>query len=522
MSRPISHRYKINCTLEAVSPIHVGGMGDNALVDLPLAVNGRGEYYFPGTSLAGALRAWMQQWNLPYCEKLWGFQEERNDRGHASFVVVEDAPVHLPNGAIPEIRDGVGIDRDLGTAADRIKFDRAIVPRGSWFPLEMTLEVMRDGEPDQVQVKESINLLMTAIEYGDVRLGAAKTRGLGRIRLKGEPEIFHQELLTPAGIIAALRGKSSDSYQYQRDRRVSPQLGFTITWKPRGAVMVKAEGEGIAVNILPLTSVIDDKIALVLPGSSIKGALRFQAERILRTLRIPEKASSTTSNDESDKAKQKFFNRLELPLIETIFGTSKTKEPAKNSGTDPLPGLGALWVEDCWSQLQMMPQHWQAIAQASDDKNLRDALDNAGLENTQQAYHVAVDRWTGGAAEWFLYSNLEPFSVQWDELHLTLNFNRLPKNEQLPAVALMLLILRDLSQNRIPLGYNTNRGMGAIEVKDIFIQGAELAEIYLESLEGGVHCKEGKISNLDSVLLETLNAEWKNWIESHQTQAEIL
>lgn len=48
--------------------------------------------------------------------------------------------------------------------------------------------------------------------------------------------------------------------------------------------MVKAEGEGIAVDILPLISGFDGGITFVLPGSSIKGALRTQAERIIRTV----------------------------------------------------------------------------------------------------------------------------------------------------------------------------------------------------------------------------------------------
>lgn len=86
------------------------------------------------------------------------------------------------------------------------------------------------------------------------------------------------------------------------------------------------------------------------------------------------------------------------------------------------------------------------------------------LGQTQQAYHVAIDRWTGGAAETMLYSGLEPFGIQWEKLRLTLDLNRIPEEEMLVAIAFMLIIIRDLSNNRIPLGYGVNRGYGSISI----------------------------------------------------------
>lgn len=51
-------------------------------------------------------------------------------------------------------------------------------------------------------------------------------------------------------------------------------------------------------------------------------------------------------------------------------------------------------------------------------------------------------------------------------MRLTLDLNRIPDDEQFPAIALLLLLLRDMKQGRIPLGYGVNRGMGAIAIKD--------------------------------------------------------
>jgi hypothetical protein len=93
-------------------------------------------------------RAWMAEIEERNTERLegvinnlWGFQRENNldeSEGHASFVLVEDAAISLKSGVVTEIRDGVGINRKWGTAADRQKYDRATIPQGQHFhPLEM-------------------------------------------------------------------------------------------------------------------------------------------------------------------------------------------------------------------------------------------------------------------------------------------------------------------------------------------------------------------------------------------------
>ena len=60
------------------------------------------------------------------------------------------------------------------------------------------------------------------------------------------------------------------------------------------------------------------------------------------------------------------------------------------------------------------------------------------------AMHVAIDRWTGGAADSFLYSVLEPVAVDWPEIELCVDLDRLaPKENRDAALALLLLTLKD-------------------------------------------------------------------------------
>jgi CRISPR/Cas system CSM-associated protein Csm3 (group 7 of RAMP superfamily) len=546
MARKIEKQYQVKAKIEALTPIHVGGIGDNTLVDLALALDGRGRYYLPGSSIAGVLRSWMSDAiDDGLSDRLFGPQKfntsgttNSNNDGHASFILVEDAIIDESLGE--EIRDGVGIDRQWGTAADKIKFDRAILPRGTSFNLELTVGLPpTDSQWDlqEADVLDALGALMAALNTGELYFGAAKTRGLGRVQTKGNPQITAVNLLTPKGILDCLRG-TGDKQELPDTPRPRPQLTFEIDWQPQGPVMVKAEPDGLTVNILPLTGADGDKLALVLPGSSVKGAIRFQGERILRTLgvagpetRFFEKTgfleSSETKFLESSLKKQEFFNRLELPLVTTVFGTSKTadgdqkpgflEKPGFSTDKKPLPGLGALLINDCYSKSKTNNASWQAIATAKEDKELRKALNAAGLDKTQQAYHVAIDRWTGGAAETMLYSGLEPFGIQWEKLRLVLDLNRIPEEEVLVAIAFILIIIRDLSNNRIPLGYGVNRGYGSISINNVFIRGKGFKDAYREDLnifESGIELPEGDITQLDSSILNRLNDEWKNWLVS--------
>src|SRR5690348_4601656 len=122
MARETTSRFRLRGTLIAKTPLHVGGHGDDVDTDLPLARDGAGELYAPGTSLAGALRQWCERaFGRDAVNRHWGYQD--GEEGHASYVVVEDVPMNESASVIVEVRDGVGIDRRRGAAAENVKYD---------------------------------------------------------------------------------------------------------------------------------------------------------------------------------------------------------------------------------------------------------------------------------------------------------------------------------------------------------------------------------------------------------------
>ncbi len=78
----------------------------------------------------------------------WGFQD--GDQGHASYVVVEDMPVVAAAAVVVEVRDGVGIDRESGAAAEGIKYDRAILPRGTKLAFALERRESKDLGSDRL------------------------------------------------------------------------------------------------------------------------------------------------------------------------------------------------------------------------------------------------------------------------------------------------------------------------------------------------------------------------------------
>ena len=162
----------------------------------------------------------------------------------------------------------------------------------------------------------------------------------------------------------------------------------------------------------------------------------------------------------------------------------------------------------------MQPSAWQAVEYAVDDRTqqnagtLRGTLDAATLTETQQAYHVAIDRWTGGAAEHMLYSALEPFGLDWEPIELTVNLNRIDEANRSAAKALLLLILRDIAQGRIPLGYGVNRGYGSLEVESVSLKAAAIAEFGGDEI---IFASDGAIAGID---ITEIGDAWTNWLET--------
>ncbi|MDG4765300.1 RAMP superfamily CRISPR-associated protein [Solwaraspora sp. WMMD406] len=494
MSRRVTRRWELTGSLVAQAPLHIGGL-DAGPAQLVQARDGAGRPLLPGTALAGVIRSALRADGVPD-HRLWGLAPERDGTGgEASWVRVDDAPaVGTPT---VELRDHVSIDRVHGVAAKGHLFSREVLAAGTRFTFRMVVDAPQGTAGESA--KELVHAVAARLRGPGISVGAAVTRGLGLVRLT-DAVLRESDLATQAGMLAALRtgGELVDLPTADPDEVPAGVLRIVVPWRPRGPLAVQVSSDGDVVSAFPLTGRDGEHTRLELPGSSIKGVLRGHAERITRTV-----TGAPTPT--------KFLDQMRaegLGPVAALFGTA-----ADRDGDDrelPAGRRGALRVATCVSTAALPTAQWEAVRLLQ--RRLDDTVDHDGSEpaddgkperTTDQvrvalgtlqravdelnatvdgirftiAHHVAVDRWTGGAAEALLFATVEPHATgpdAWQPIVLDLAVDQLDQDptttgpgaddDRRAAVALLLLTLRDLCDGWIGFGHGTTRGAGGVRV----------------------------------------------------------
>ncbi|AEM74979.1 CRISPR-associated RAMP protein Csx7 [Caldicellulosiruptor acetigenus] len=221
------NRYIIKGIITNLNPIHIGAGGASFN---PLEVDNRivryastNEPYIPGSSLKGVLRSFFEQiypkehcWatinpcskkkekeiedkRKKYSENPEGYAKEVysllcdickvfGSQETASKIYISDLKVREENGKKLYklgVRDGVGIDRDTGTAANRMKYDFEVIEPGAKFDLYMVFENLENE-----YVKSFLIPIVEVLKSGELKIGGKTSRGLGRIKLLEDFKIY--------------------------------------------------------------------------------------------------------------------------------------------------------------------------------------------------------------------------------------------------------------------------------------------------------------------------------------------
>lgn len=216
------NRYIIRCNLKSDGAVHIGSGIADALSDSPFIRQGD-IAFIPGSTLRGVLRSAVEriarslgpnaasrfctlfEENQNSCqagaeerrkafEKLTADQQTAMLRRDGSLcpicrlfgsplmqarLKITDALQTAATPAKPELRHGVGIDRDSGTAAPGIKYDFEVLEPACDFTFEMHLE---NADEDDFAL---LFIAIRELEHG-IAIGGKKSRGMGVVRLAGE------------------------------------------------------------------------------------------------------------------------------------------------------------------------------------------------------------------------------------------------------------------------------------------------------------------------------------------------
>ena len=249
-----------------LSPLRTGGTG---LTSEQLLTDAQGRPYFQGSSLAGALREYHQNtFGMAKTRQLFG---DHNGAGH---LVISDGD--FPSDTKWETRPRLRINGKTGTAADGGKFDVAHLPVGTKQTFVLTWMGREEDEGELFQIEQ----MLAALHQGYIRLGGQKTNGFGRVKLEVRKQYYRMENAEDraAWIEDQDRSELLVLPQVEQQDKITFEVqGYADTLLVKSGAVERRNGKNVTVHI-------QEQGDPVLPGSSVKGALRSRVALIAHLL----------------------------------------------------------------------------------------------------------------------------------------------------------------------------------------------------------------------------------------------
>lgn len=232
-----------------------------------------GEAFVQGASLAGAMREWLASTSGPaMAEAIFGNQDG------AGHLIVSDAL--FDQTAEQYTRPRLRINAHTASADEGGKFDMAHIGAGA--KLRFSLTWLGTAEAVEQELA-AVEQMLAAVDAGAIRLGAQKSNGFGQLSLKVRKRAFD---LTDA----------RDRQAWLSDQWEGQPLPLPeVEQKQEVVFTVTGRSENILVKSAPVLEKKDDKTSTytpnlseggrnVLPGSSIKGAVRARVAYIAKLI----------------------------------------------------------------------------------------------------------------------------------------------------------------------------------------------------------------------------------------------
>ena len=364
--------------LENESPLVIGTGKNQGDVDIIIIRDEDGKPFIPATSLCGALKSY---WNGHHDGWFWG--ESKGEKGTQSLLIVQDA--YMMNTPRIEVRDVVKINNTRGIAEAKGKYDYETLAPGAKFHFHMETNLW-EGENEK-KTRSVLNAILTSLINGEIRVGAMSAKGFGQIRLNN-PKGYGFDFSQPKDLIMWLEGPEKHLPNWtgflQTDiepisKACENEMVLEAWFSLKTSMLIRQyqettsgenEGEPDAIHI-------QSNGKPILPGTSIKGALRARAERILHTLAQEESRADRMLHElmgyvnEETKEKMKSRMRVEETLItqksilELIHSRVKIDRFTGGTMETHLFNFRPLWPKDDEKTVQLKcsiqnPAKWEA------------------------------------------------------------------------------------------------------------------------------------------------------------------
>lgn len=279
-----------------LSPLNVSS-GEDEWTDADLLRDGNGNVFVPGSSLAGAMRAYIRKEKNEPC--LLGYtKKEKNgqDTGKMSALFISD--LTFDEQPLSGVRDGVELTAQKTTKTES-KYDMEILEAGSraHFFLELTVR----EQDNEAEMQQEIAKIFHGIKEGEIRLGGKKTRGFGKFEILSvaEKEYTKENYTDYANAYQndAWRGVKNQLKEWLEKADWTPSMvHIEVPLRMKGGISIRRyaakKGEPDYVHLTRPTLLTDEngnkakKTEIpVLSGSSLAGAIRHRMETILGDLK---------------------------------------------------------------------------------------------------------------------------------------------------------------------------------------------------------------------------------------------
>lgn len=461
--RHVTSRWTFTANLHLETAAQIG-THESDVSDATFARTEEGYPLLPGATLAGALRSAL-------CDRLAGFREEEDQkssasptaivgrlfgfqvrqgrekngdpiyRGHESPLIFFDSIAKAP--AERSIRDGVRIDPKTGLAQDRLKYDRELSLPGVVFPFRCDLLIVeRNAKPVGETTADPPFLEATLVAHmaealnalvdSSIRFGARKSRGLGQVRatcfrahrydLSAEqgwldyansawtlmPLETKEGHELPEAAIEAAWPEAAEAVAASRAAISDKRDAFTMTFNVRvdGTLLIRSPGrEADDADMVTLT----EQCRAILSGTSLAGAFRAQAQRIVNTLGVSEAKASDG-----------------WVRLQSLFGSEPNASNGEGVSSQKLVGS-------------------------------RIRFDEAVITNarTYRQSRIKVDRFTGGTIDTALFDEQPAVGGE-------ATFRLTVRNPDRSDIALLLLTARNLLDGLFTIGGEASVGRGRL------------------------------------------------------------
>lgn len=494
---------QLTLMLQTRTALHVGEGGGDAVTDAFVRRDASGRPMIPGSSLAGALRAIATRLaprlgygpcqamepakrEAPACScnvcRLFGdvnpvdvaaSAPAKARTARAGRLWVFDA--HPQDSVVPLVRDGVGIERAgrVAARAASVKFDLEVLPSDMKFEVRLEIEgpSVRAGM-DSPDADEEERLLAAALSEwvaGRGTVGGRTSRGLGAFAPAAGTSLTYRrfDFKRPDDLLIYLaEDEPWDKATHVETEWLARRIAELRPHMAAGA----ADDHGVAGSWAELIAdvqfagamLVSDPIRAaargmdhapliaggiggrpVLPGSSVKGVLRSQAERIARTL-----ATVSASREGAGSRTDRFASRC--PACDPLAG-----EPASGLASCDvlLKTRLASDAEADDAHLCLACRLFGSVRRGSrlrvEDAHLR------GEPKHKLQDFLAIDRFTGGGADRLKFDA----SVLWQPTFRIRIFLENPLDWEL---GWLLLATRDVAQGLTPVGFGGAKGFGCV------------------------------------------------------------